>query len=204
MNPPTKDDITGVVLCGGAGQRMGGADKGLLTYRDKALVDIAIDRLSPQVGSIIISANRHLDQYAIRGCPVIVDDGRDASAPAFHGPLAGFSACLRAARTQWVLFVPCDSPRFPRDLAAQLTAGLQKSDQENGSQEAVFMQGHPVFALLSTNVLPSLRQYLNSGQRRLGDWLHSIQARPVVPTHADDFQNLNTPGDLSPDTDPKT
>ena len=112
-------DITGVILAGGRGQRLGGVDKGLVPFRGRPLVEHVISILRPQVGRLVISANRNRETYAAYGVPVIADAIGD-----FHGPLAGILSALRAADTRFVLSAPCDTPAPPTDLAARLIAAL--------------------------------------------------------------------------------
>jgi molybdenum cofactor guanylyltransferase len=208
-------DITGLILCGGAGQRMGGIDKGLMDYHGQALVDRAIARLTPQVGTVVISANRHSSTYATRGCPVIGDLDFDQEQPQFNGPLAGILAGLTAIQTEWLMVVPCDSPEFPPDLVQTLTDALHTTAFAPMSPAAgnptrhiqpalpaapsfagAYVQGHPVFALLSKSALPSLESFLASGERKLGLWMASIGALPVTVPNEQAFRNINTPGDL--------
>ncbi len=170
---------------------MGGMDKGLINFHGKPLVDIAIARLTPQVGTIMISANRNIQQYAQRGCLVIKDPGFQDDGPNYDGPLAGVLAGLRESTAQWLATVPCDCPQFPIDFVAQLAQASARADKSS------YVQGHPTFALLKNAELPKLEHYLQHGKRKLGDWLLEIQAEPVVFDHEEAFRNLNTPQDLS-------
>lgn len=149
--------ISGLILAGGQGSRMGGRDKGLVAYQGRALVDHAIARIAPQVDELFISANRNLDDYAQRGYRVIID-----TLPDFQGPLAGVLAGLRAASYQWMLVVPCDMPQLPSDLAARLQAA--RADQaiviaEDG------VRTHPAVMLMRTDLAEALDAYLASGKR---------------------------------------
>jgi molybdopterin-guanine dinucleotide biosynthesis protein A len=190
-SPIATADITGLILCGGAGQRMGGMDKGLIDYQGRALVDIAIDRLASQVGSILISANRHHATYASRGVRVVRDTGFDPERPTFDGPLAGIQAGLFALETKWLMVVPCDCPMFPTDVVQVLSAVAVTSGH------AVYVKDHPVFALLPSHAAPALDQFLNQGQRKLGEWLQKLPATAVSWEKTDAFRNINTPHDLS-------
>ena len=122
-------DITGLVLAGGQGTRMGGADKGLLPLAGRSLAWHALERLRPQVGSLAISANRNLQDYRALGVPVWPD--LETGGAAFPGPLGGMLAGLSACPTEWLMVVPCDAPFFPQDLVARLAAGI--AAQESGS-----------------------------------------------------------------------
>lgn len=182
LNPK---DITAVILAGGEGRRMNGADKGLLELWGKPLVVHLLERLSPQVGKVLINANRNLERYR-QLAPVVPDS--DAG---YAGPLAGFEAGLSHAPSEWVLFVPCDSPLVPMDLANRLCAAIRHHDQiavvDDGDQL------HAATALVHQSLLPSLCNYLDSGDRKLQLWFERHQLVPVdFSDQADAFFNLNT------------
>jgi len=163
MEIPTVD-ITGVILAGGRGSRMGGVDKGLTPLAGRPMVGYVIDALRPQVGALLINANRSEEQYAALGLEVIRDP-----VEGFAGPLAGMAAALGAARTPYVATAPCDSPLLPRDLVQRLGDALSAAR----AQIAVAHDGermHPVFALLERGLLDSLRVYLDSGERKIDRW----------------------------------
>lgn len=111
--------LAGGILAGGRGSRVGGADKGLLAWRGRRLVEHVIDRLRPQVGPILISANRHAETYAALGATVVAD-----ARPGFPGPLAGIAALLAASPAEWLLCVPVDVPGVPLDLGRRLQAAI--------------------------------------------------------------------------------
>lgn len=183
--------ITGVVLAGGAGRRMGGADKGLERLHGEALASHALRRLRPQVAALLISANRNHDAYAAFGVPVVAD-----ALPDFAGPLAGLLAGLEQARTPYVVSVPCDTPGFPQDLVARLCQALA-----GGAPAAYARAGgrhQPVFCLAHRHLAPHLRAYLEGGGRRMQQWLGSVGA--AVADFGEDaapFDNLNTAQDLA-------
>jgi molybdopterin-guanine dinucleotide biosynthesis protein A len=187
---PARDAITGLVLAGGRGQRLGGVDKGLQPWRGRPLVEHAIERLAPQVRDVMISANRHAGDYAARADRVLADASDD-----FPGPLAGMLAGLRACPTPWLAVVPCDSPRLPPDLVARLAHGLGDAPgtvvQRNARLE-------PVCCLLSTTLADDLGRYLAAGGRKVEGWV-GRHARPVPfdrPGDAAAFVNVNTPEDF--------
>lgn len=202
----TVPTITGLILAGGEGRRMGGADKGLLELDGRALVCHAADRLRPQVGSIIVSANRNLERYHALGFEPIADtisdtvfagnpdDGPDDDRRS-AGPLAGVLAGLGRCTTDWLACVPCDSPAFPADLVARLFATARQADAP--AAYAVTDAGpHPVFMLVRRDLAPGLRRFLSGGGRRVREWQDSVGA---VSTHFPDeasFTNINTPADL--------
>ncbi|WVN42710.1 molybdenum cofactor guanylyltransferase MobA [beta proteobacterium MWH-UniP1] len=199
LAPRSKENISGLILCGGAGQRMGGADKGLIDFQGRALVDIAVERLRPQVHTVIISANRNTQHYANRGLKIIQDMGFREHQPNFEGPLAGILAGLGAMQTDWLMVVPCDCPHFPTDIVSTLVKSTQQPDSARAQRAcgAAYVQGHPVFTLLPKTAKPMLEDYLRSGQRKLNHWFDQIGATAVAVDHALAFQNINTPHDLS-------
>ena len=184
--------ITALVLAGGKGRRMGGNDKGLLPFGEGLLVGHVIDAIRPQVGKVMISANRNHDVYREFGLPVLSDPLED-----FQGPLAGFLAGLEAMQTDYLLTLPCDGPVIVPDLARRLAAGLEGAQ----AQIAVAHDGRrlqPVYALLHRNTLDSLRQALEEGERKIDRW-YSRQ-RWVTVDFSDvpeQFSNINTPDDYA-------
>ena len=190
MSALSRAAVTGVVLAGGQGRRMGGVDKGLIAMRGRPLVEWVIERLQPQVGALLINANQNLERYAAIGHPVV----RDAVG-GFAGPLAGLHAALSAATTPWIVTAPCDSPFLPRDLVARLAAAV------GDAQLAVartFDQAHPVFALVRRDVLPHLAAFLHGGGRKIDAWYASLLVVEVAfDDEADAFRNINTTAELA-------
>lgn len=178
-------ELTGVILAGGRGSRMDGRDKGLITLAGQPLVAHVASRLAPQVGALLISANRHADQYA-QWAPVVADRVEPG---AFAGPLAGVDAAMHAAGTAWIVVVPCDCPMLPVDLVVRLAAGL-------GQAPAAFVVTHdgpqPLACLLARSLGADLALELRSGTRRVRDWLQRAGANPVRFDDAAAFRNLNT------------
>ena len=183
------DDITGLILAGGQGTRMGGADKGLVEFRGKPLIEYALTRLAPQVGRLVISANRNTERYAALGAPVVTD-----LMPDFPGPLAGLLAGLHACRTPRLVCVPCDVPRFPVDLAARLTAAL---DPAPAAYAVTPQREHPIFLACGVHVRKDLEATLKAGERRVGAWLAHIGAVPVSFDDETAFANFNRHVDLA-------
>ncbi len=184
--------ISAIILAGGRATRMGGVDKGLVQLQQKPLIQHVIKRLKPQVDEIIINANREIKQYQALGYPVLCDEQAD-----FIGPLAGFSLGLKHAKHDHLLTVPCDSPLLPPELAKRL---MQELIENNADIAVATNDGnaHPVFSLCKKNVLPSLTEYLASGERRVSAWQKSQKYIEVdVSDVADAFINLNTFEDLS-------
>ncbi|MFT4266735.1 MAG: molybdenum cofactor guanylyltransferase MobA [Xenophilus sp.] len=191
------EHITGLVLAGGLGTRMGGADKGLVDWQGRPLAAHALERLRPQVGALAVNANRHPDAYAAFGVPVWADP-----VPGHPGPLAGFLAGLTHCRTEWLLTVPCDTPRFPPDLARRLgQAALERGARiaTAAAAEGGAMRPQPVFCLMHASLREALARHLAGGGRRVGQWATACGGVTVPfdrPGDAGGFANVNTPQDL--------
>lgn len=184
--------ITGLVLAGGRGSRMGGRDKGLVLHHGEPLVAHALRRLAPQVDSVLISANRNLDRYAAFGHPVLSDDAHLERVD-FAGPLAGLAAGLAACNTEWLASVPCDAPAFPLDLVARLREAADLpmlAIAATGS--AASGRRQPVFCVVNRWLLPGLRAFLADGGRRVGDWCRQQNAAVVAFDDEAAFANANT------------
>lgn len=196
-------DITGLVLAGGRGSRMGGADKGLQNFHGTPLALNALMRLQMQegglVGDLMVNANRNLSAYEAFGAPVWPDTLDD-----FAGPLAGFLTGLERCETPWLLTVPCDSPRFPLDLAQRLVTAFEASDTEiamvAAREEDGQWRAQPVFCLMKVDLLESLAEFTRGGGRKIDRW--TAQHRTVVVPFdrpGDDplaFANANTLDEL--------
>ena len=185
-------DVTGVVLAGGQGRRMGGVDKGWVELAGEPMIALVLRRLAPQVADIVVNANQNLDRYRTLGHPVVADTVRG-----FAGPLAGLHAGLTHARRELVVTVPCDSPFLPIDLVARLHSALSA----NGAQLAVaktFDQPHPVFALVRRDVAPNLAAFLEGGGRKIDAWYAALDVVEVAfDDEADAFRNINTANELA-------
>jgi molybdopterin-guanine dinucleotide biosynthesis protein A len=188
-------DITGIVLAGGQGRRMGGVDKGLVELDGRALCEHVLERLAPQVGPLVINANQNLARYAAFGHPVVSD-----AVGGFAGPLAGLHAGMTCAQTAYVVTVPCDSPFLPSDLVSRLASGLRAHDAQLAAAKT-FDQPHPVFALVRCDVLPHLAVFLQAGGRKIDAWYATL-AFVEVPfdDEADAFRNINTVDELNAST----
>src|SRR3954468_17579708 len=139
---PHMPDITGIVLAGGQGSRMGGVDKGLQPFRGRPMVAHVLERLAPQVQAILVNANRNVEAYEALGHRVIADE-----IAGFAGPLAGFERGLAHASTPLVVTAPCDSPFLPLDLVARLRGALE-SNVADLAVAKTGDQAHPVFSLM--------------------------------------------------------
>lgn len=184
------DDITGLILCGGRGTRMGGADKGLQNYHGMPLAMHALLRLTPQVGQLMINANRNLGAYESMGVPVWPDPMAD-----FPGPLAGWLAGIERCETAYMAVVPCDSPHFPADLVQRLSEALLRDDADiamAATLEDDRIQVQPVFCLLKATLLESLVQYLHEGGRKIDRWTARHRCVQVLFDDPQAFFNANT------------
>jgi len=183
-------DITAVILAGGRGRRMGGQDKGLIEINGRALVGILIDRLSEQVSTILINANRNRKLYQAFGYPVVSDQLDD-----YQGPLAGFACAMDTVDTDFILTLPCDGPSLASDYVARFITSQQRS----GAAICVADDGErlqPVHALIKVDLLTSLNAFLDSGDRKIDRWyaMHDF-VKTDFSDCADMFRNINTPSD---------
>jgi molybdopterin-guanine dinucleotide biosynthesis protein A len=185
-------DVTGVVLAGGQGRRMGGVDKGLVDLAGAPMVAHVLARLAPQVGDVLINANQNLDRYGAFGQPVVED-----AVGGFAGPLAGLHAGLTRASGELVVTVPCDSPFLPLDLVHRLRAALDRESAQLAVAKT-FDQPHPVFALVRRDVLPNLAAFLAAGGRKIDAWYAALRVVEVAfDDEADAFRNINTADELA-------
>lgn len=197
--------ITGWILAGGRGTRMGRVDKGLQPFRGATLAGHVLARLAPQVGTVAINANRNLPQYQAAAADVA-----GAQAPTqviadriggHEGPLAGLHTGLHHCRSALLLTAPCDTPFLPHDLAARLHAALiaqdadvavavtMEADEHGGAPRR---QLHPVLSLLKASLLPQLEAYLATGARRMEGWFNTLRVAEVMFEDSAAFRNINT------------
>jgi len=177
--------VTGIVLAGGLGRRMGGVDKGLQPFRGKPMVQWALERLAPQVAELVINANQNPAEYARFGHRVVADE-----LSGFAGPLAGLHAGMKAANHDLVVTVPCDSPFLAADLVARLDRALGANDLAVAKTGA---QPHPVFSLVRRAVLPHLEAFLAGGGRKIDAWYATLNVVEVAfDDEAEAFRNINT------------
>lgn len=191
----SRPQVTGLLLAGGRGQRMGGADKGLLPHRSQPLAAAALARLAPQVDALLISANRNLGRYQAlaepHGAQVITD-----TVPGQPGPLAGMLAGLQHTDATWLATVPCDAPDLPADLVERLLHGAQAAQRPAAVAHAGGRM-QPTFCLLHHSLLPALAEAVSAARLAAGRWLAEVGAVPVPFADASAFANLNHPEDLA-------
>jgi molybdopterin-guanine dinucleotide biosynthesis protein A len=192
-------DITGVILAGGRGSRMGGADKGLQNFNGMPLALHTLMRLQPQVGEVMINANRNLGAYEAFGVPVWPDVLSD-----YPGPLGGFLTALERCETGWLVTVPCDTPLFPQDLVVRLAGAAQEQDAEIAMAAAREEDGQfrpqPVFCLMRVELMESLVAFTHSGGRKIDAWTAQHKTAVVAFDQPGDearaFFNANTLAEL--------
>ena len=190
MDVPGREDISGVVLAGGRGSRMGGVDKGLQNHLGMPLALHALLRLQPQVGATLINANRNLAAYESFGVPVWPDALAD-----YPGPLAGFLAGLEHCETPYLVTVPCDTPDFPLDLVERLADAMVAEDAEiamAATLEDGKVQVQPVFCLMAASLTESLVAFTQGGQRKIDRWTGQHRCATVVFEDGAAFFNANT------------
>ncbi len=190
------DQITGLILSGGRGLRVGGEDKGLLIFNDEAIVQRVFNRLKAQVKFIIVSANRHVEEYKKFGAPVVKDRLAD-----FQGPLAGIEAVLSVCPTPYLVVVPCDAPFINQDLLNKLYIEMERTSANvvyaKGLDASGQVAAEPMFALLRASTLSHLRAYLATGQRKVLGWYQSLDHSSVLIEDQLCFANANTPEDFA-------
>ena len=192
MIDPT--DITGLILAGGRGSRMGGVDKGLQNHQGMPMALHALLRLGPQVGHLLINANRNLGAYEAMGAPVWPDP-----LPDYAGPLAGFLAGLEHCETPYLVTVPCDSPLFPSDLVQRLTLALEAENADiamAATLEGGRLQVQPVFCLMRATLLESLVSFTQGGQHKIDRWTAGHRCVEVCFDEPQAFANANTLAEL--------
>jgi molybdopterin-guanine dinucleotide biosynthesis protein A len=188
------EQITGLILAGGRGTRMGHVDKGLQNFRGAPMALHVMLRLQPQVGELMINANQNLAPYESFGVPVWPDEMQG-----YAGPLAGMQTGLIHCTTDYLVTAPCDSPFLPTDLVQRLADALLAADADLAvavTGEAEARQVHPVFCLMKASLLQHLTEYLRDGGRKIDAWYRSLN---MVEVHFADeaaFRNINTVAEL--------
>jgi molybdopterin-guanine dinucleotide biosynthesis protein A len=181
-------DVTALVLAGGLARRMGGEDKGLVDLAGRPMIEFVLDALRPQVGRVLINANRNLERYASYGHTVIPDRHQG-----FLGPLAGVLSGLEESGSRYLLTAPCDAPLIPGDLASR----LRRACRESGADLAVASDGkrlQPVFMLLESRLRPGLEAFLAAGGRKIDAWFQSLNCAVVdLGDRPECFININDP-----------
>jgi molybdopterin-guanine dinucleotide biosynthesis protein A len=184
----TKQNVTGLILAGGGGRRVGGDDKGLLNYNGISLIERQIQWLKPQVKTVLISANRNIEQYKRYHYEVLQDNQQG-----FEGPLHGVLKGLEFCSTQWLFIQPVDMPNLPSNLIELIQTKSVVADcyyLKSNQRE------HYLSMLISRKCLPVLRNYLNSGNRRVSHFHQHIESVVLdIGLHESLFKNLNFQSD---------
>jgi molybdopterin-guanine dinucleotide biosynthesis protein A len=197
------EQITGLVLAGGRGMRMGQVNKGLQLFKDEAMVAHVIRRLTPQVAHLMINVNQDIDQYAQFSDKLITD-----LVPNYAGPLAGLHAGLSQCTTPFLATVPCDSPFIPSNLVEKLAVGLNREqaqiaivvtpdNERSNIEESKRWQQQPVFCLLRSDLTLDLENFLKNGGRKVSDWYSDLKMVEVAFENCTDFRNINTKEELT-------
>ncbi len=191
MQNISKNEITGVILAGGQARRMEGKDKGLILLNEKPMIEYVINILKPQVGNLIINANRNHEKFSKYGFKIISDE-----LSGFCGPLAGMASALNIIETRFLLTVPCDSPFISDNLAQRLITALETEDADI----SVVHDGErlqPVFCLIKKELLSSMTDFLDEGERKIDKWFN--QHHVAIADFSDiphSLDNLNTYNDI--------
>jgi len=160
----TKQNITAVILAGGKGRRLGGQDKGLVSLNGKALITLILEKIKPQVSTIIINANRNQSTYAKYGYAVVSDDLDD-----YQGPLAGISSAMKQSQTSHILTLPCDSPYLTDNLVDRMLKSLDNSiNNIVVAHDGKRLQS--LHALIPVTLVDSLDAFLTNKDRKVGLW----------------------------------
>ena len=184
-----KPEITGLILAGGAGRRVGRRDKGLIEWREKPLVEHVLHRLGTQVGPLVISCNRNIPDYDLYGVPTVSDTRMN-----FQGPLAGLEAAAQLIETEFLIVVACDIPLLPLDLVPRLLAPLiaASADAPELSYAHDGSRGQYLCAAMRRRCLPSLTDYLEQGHRTVHHWYENQKVISVdFSDQKSAFSNFN-------------
>ncbi len=187
----TPDQITGLILAGGRGSRMGGVDKGLQNHRGMPMALQVLMRLQLQLDRVMINANRNLAAYESMGVPVWPDAMAD-----YPGPLAGILAGLEHCETPYLLTVPCDTPNFPLDLVERMASSMTEHGADIAVAATPPLQLQPVFCLMRSSLIESLVAFLHAGERKIDRWTALHRCTHIVFDDAEAFANANTPDEL--------
>lgn len=185
---PSKQ-VTGVILAGGQGSRMGGVDKGWVEYHGQPLIEHVIHRLLTQTDQIVIVANRNIERYRTLGHSVVQDE-----ISGFQGPLAGIHAALQSIDTPLALIVPTDAPLLPMDLLTSLSSrAIVNATLDHPILSFDGEREQPLFGIYPKSLATALQQYLANGQRRLMQWCNDHHAEWIdMSDKKAAFANMNT------------
>ena len=187
MGKIIKDEITGVILAGGKARRMGGTDKGLVQFRGKPLIEHVIQAFEPQVGNLLINANRNHEIYKNYGFDIVSDESED-----YCGPLAGILSALNKIDTPYLATAPCDTPFISRNIVEKLSLSILSEKTEisvahNGDRL------QPVFCVMKKDLIISINNYLREGGRKIDQWIKQHSVTIVdLSSEIKCFENFNS------------
>lgn len=186
---PSLPNTTWIILAGGQARRMGGLDKGLITLNNKPLIDYVFERLIEQNATVAVNANRNHHIYQKYG-PVFGDEIQG-----FPGPLGGMHAAMLQLSSEWLGFVPCDSPNLPHQLLKRMYHAIEPTSEILVAHDGESVQ--PVVTLMKRDVFSRLNDFLQNGDRKIVLFHAQCQTKFVdFSDHHDAFINLNTPEEL--------
>lgn len=192
------EQITGLILAGGRGMRMGQVQKGLQLLGGRSMISHVLGQLQKQVGPIMINANQDITLYTELGHPVIQD-----AIEGYAGPLAGIHAGLLQCKTPYLVSAPCDSPFLPNDLVKKMSLALIDNHAQlavvtalDTESEPAQLRAQPVFSLMESTLASHLQKFLESGGRKVSSWYASLRVVEVVFEDAECFRNINTQAEL--------
>jgi molybdenum cofactor guanylyltransferase len=170
---------------------MGGVDKGLIDHQGRPLIEWVLAAIGPQVEALVISANRNLDVYAGYGYRVLPD-----ILPDYQGPLAGVLVAMQTVEADWLVVVPCDTPRLPADLAARLLEAARRGNVPLAVAADDVRIHHTCF-VVRVDQHRSLAGFLARGERAVRHWQAGLPSATVL-FDAASFANFNQPQDVQP------
>lgn len=192
------EQISGLILAGGRGMRMGQVNKGLQNFQGEPMVSHVLRRLSPQVSQVSINVNQDAEQYTVYHCPLIPD-----AIPDYAGPLAGLHAGLLSCTTEYLVTAPCDSPFLPLDLVKRLAYALLQTQAQlavavtpEDSGGKLIWQQQPVFCLIRSDLAQNLETFLLNGGRKVSNWYAHLKVTEVRFDDVLSFRNINTRAEL--------
>lgn len=186
-------ELTGAILAGGTGRRVGGQDKGWLEYQGRPLVQHVLDAVKPQVNQVVVNANQNIPAYEALGFPVVADQKPNL------GPLGGLMSLLNAITTDYALVTAVDVPNLPTDLVQQLWSNELETaaQQQKTPAKLILSEDHsgiqPLVGIYHRSLSTSIEDYLASGQRKLLTWCQSQTPLVVRLTQPKLLKNLNRP-----------
>ena len=182
--------VTVVILAGGQSKRMQVQNKATVLFEGKPLITHVIDRMKTQAKHIVINTHRNQKDFEIFHLPLI-DDILDIQ----EGPLLGILTSLQAIKTDWIQFVPCDTPYLPNDLIAILMKEVEAEktlvavpETSDGLQSTCL--------LCHSSTLNNLQIFFNQGGRKIEDWIRQLAFSIVQFNDKSQFLNVNTQEEL--------